>query len=103
METDIMYGYELLNDNVLLKDKHSNNIKASLYESHYFNKGKMIVQYKTIDLNGNVRQWVATKDPKRLSTNQRNRILKSFQIDSNNDEFVTIEQLFIHGEFIEEI
>ena len=76
---------------------------VSLYERHYFIGKEKTIEYKTIDRNGNERHWVATKDPEKLTDDERRRVLDYCLGVYHEDEIVNYTDLFLQGEFIKEI
>lgn len=75
---------------------------VSLYERHYFIGKDKVIEYKTIDSEGNVRHWEATKDPERLTKDERHRVLDYCLSTFDDDEIVNYVDLFLQSEFIKE-
>lgn len=90
-------SYDILSDSVELADRRT----VTLMERHYFNDDQKIIEYATIDENGNTDYWVATKDPEKLSREERHRVLNYSLSSFDDDEIVNYLDLFLQGEFIE--
>lgn len=94
-------NFELIGIDIELHDDNSGVV--SLFENHYFENGRKIIEYYTLDECGNKRFFQATKDPEHLTDEERYRILDYCLSSFDEDEIVNYHDLFIQREFIKEI
>ena len=95
-----MEEFEILSDCVELRP---NGEEAVLYERHYFKEGSKVIEYYSKDSTGAIRNYVATKDPEKLTVEERHRVLDYTLPKHDEDEIVNYLDLFLQGEFIEEL
>jgi len=100
MKTKDKPNYELIHSEVEL---FGSDKVAELYHRHYFQDGVKIIEYYTIDDGGFVKFWKATKDPDKLNDDERHRVLGYILSSFDDDEIVNYTDLFLQGEFIEEV
>ena len=92
--------YKVLSSSVELQDQEG---EVTLLESHWFEGGKKVISYITEDDCGRQRYWRALKDPEKLTDKERHEVLSYCISEFDDDEIVNYLDLFLHGEFIEEV